>query len=149
VTSGSGESWVLPLYVIDTSAWARIGTRASVRQAMDERARTGVLALAPPVALEVGYSARSAEEWDVVQGAFADLVVLPISGRTYEIARDLQRDLWHHGLARAVGCTDLLIAAVAVENDAVVVHYDHDYEHIARVTPGFRQEWIVPAGSVD
>jgi len=149
MTQGLGESWVLPLYVIDTSVWARVGVSATVRQALAERASTGVLAMAPPIALEVGYSARNGEEWDAVHQAFADIVVLPMSGRTYEFARDLQRSLWHQGLVRAVGCTDLFFAAVAIENDATVLHYDRDYEHIARVKPDFRQEWIVPAGSVD
>jgi predicted nucleic acid-binding protein len=42
---------------------------------------------------------------------------------------------------------DLLIAAAAEAADLVVLHYDHDFDHISRVT-GQPTEWIVPAGSV-
>lgn len=139
----------VPLYVVDTSVWARTGLRPPVRQALAKRGETGILAMAPPVALEVGYSARDARAWDQTHDAMADLLVLPMSRCTYEIARDLQRDLWHHGLARAVGCTDLLIAAVAIEGGATVLHYERAFEHLAQVRPGFRQEWVVPPGSVD
>lgn len=138
----------VPLWVVDTSVWARVGLNAEVKQALAARAETGLLAMAPPVALDVGYSARSAADWDAVQRAMAGLIVLPMGEQTYEIARDLQRDLWHNGLVRAVGCTDLLVAAVAIENNGTVVHYDRDYEFLTRIRPGFKQEWIVPAGQV-
>jgi hypothetical protein len=38
---------------------------------------------------------------------------------------------------------------VAVERERLtVLHYDRDFEHIAKVT-GQSHQWIVPAGSVD
>jgi predicted nucleic acid-binding protein len=43
----------------------------------------------------------------------------------------------------------VLVAAVALEHSATVVHYDRDYEHIAGAVPGFRHEWVVPAGLID
>ena len=48
---------------------------------------------------------------------------------------------------RAAKVADLLIAAAAEAAGLVVLHYDRDFEVIARVT---RQpvEWIVPAGTV-
>jgi predicted nucleic acid-binding protein len=42
---------------------------------------------------------------------------------------------------------DLLVAAAAEELDAVVLHYDADFDLIAEVT-GQRCEWVVPAGTV-
>ena len=43
---------------------------------------------------------------------------------------------------------DLLIAAAAEVSDLVVLHYDADFDRIAKVT-GRRVEWVVQAGSVD
>jgi predicted nucleic acid-binding protein len=62
---------------------------------------------------------------------------------------EIQNRLWTSGRLRAVGAMDTLIAAYALHNDATVLHYDRDFEHIAVVTPEFRHEWIVARGSVD
>ncbi len=43
---------------------------------------------------------------------------------------------------------DLLVAAAAEELDAVVLHYDADFDLIAAVT-GQPCRWAVPAASVD
>lgn len=43
---------------------------------------------------------------------------------------------------------DLLIAAAAEAKDLVVLHYDADFDRIAKVTAQ-GVEWVVPAGSVD
>ena len=45
------------------------------------------------------------------------------------------------------GIPDLLIAAVAERNALTVLHYDKDFDLIAKVT-GQSMEWVVPAGSV-
>ncbi|MGH3938348.1 MAG: hypothetical protein ACRDTG_06885 [Pseudonocardiaceae bacterium] len=41
---------------------------------------------------------------------------------------------------------DLISAAIAHTNSAVVLHYDSDYERIAAVT-GQGHEWILPQGA--
>jgi predicted nucleic acid-binding protein len=43
---------------------------------------------------------------------------------------------------------DLIIAAAAEAAGLTVLHYDHDFEHIASVT-GQPTEWVSPAGSLD
>jgi predicted nucleic acid-binding protein len=43
---------------------------------------------------------------------------------------------------------DLLIAAAAELAGLVVLHYDRDYDRIAKVT-GQRTKWIVEAGTAD
>jgi len=43
---------------------------------------------------------------------------------------------------------DTLIAACAVEHDAVLMHDDRDYEHLAGVEPRLQHRWAVPRGSV-
>jgi predicted nucleic acid-binding protein len=48
---------------------------------------------------------------------------------------------------RAAAIPDLLIAAVAERHQVTVLHYDHDFEHIAAIT-GQRVQWVVPPGTV-
>ena len=43
---------------------------------------------------------------------------------------------------------DLLIAAAAEQAGLALLHYDNDFELIAKVT-GQICEWVVPAGSID
>lgn len=55
--------------------------------------------------------------------------------------------LARRGQHRGASLPDLLIAAVAERAGLVVLHYDADYDLIARVT-GQRMEWVVPRGSL-
>lgn len=43
---------------------------------------------------------------------------------------------------------DLLIAAAAEQDHLVLLHYDSDFDLIAKVT-GQQCHWVVPAGTVD
>lgn len=100
--------------------------------------------------LEAGYSARSRREHDeVLRRLTQSFVLLPLVTAVGEVAAQLQSAMFAVGVGRAVGVVDLLHAATAIVHDAVVVHYDADFEHIAKVDSRFRQVWIVPAGSVD
>jgi len=46
-----------------------------------------------------------------------------------------------------VGISDLLIAACADVNRAVLLHYDHDFDLVAEIT-GQSAVWVVPRGAV-
>jgi predicted nucleic acid-binding protein len=72
---------------------------------------------------------------------------LAIHDEDWRRALDVQARLWHSGQIRAVGFPDLLVAAVAERERVTVLHYDGDYDLIARIT---RQpvRWIVPRGTV-
>lgn len=105
------------------------------------------LLVCPPVALEYGFSARTGTDHSRIMGqlaAFPECALHPSPDEALEI----QSLLWNGGLLRAAGTIDTLIAAYAIKNDATVLHYDRDFEHIASVTSGFRQRWIVPPGSI-
>ena len=71
-----------------------------------------------------------------------------------DIAIAMQTALFAAGMGRAVGVSDLQIAATALHHarlsgrPAVVVHYDADFEHLSRVVPELTTRWIVPRGSV-
>lgn len=136
------------LYLIDTSAMARLyntKVRAIIAGVID----AGVAATCITVDLEVGFSARNAEE---ISRAFEfrDLYFknLPISLGIEKRARELMQRLAARGLHRAAGSFDVLTAAIAEQHRATVLHYDADFEHIASVT-GQQHQWIVPRGSID
>jgi len=48
---------------------------------------------------------------------------------------------------RARKIPDLLVAAAAEELEAVVLHYDADFDRIAAVT-GQRCRWVAPSGTL-
>ena len=136
------------LYLLDKSALARVAREVSVQTALERLDDVGVLATTAIVDLEIGYSARTLDEFDAVAADRADLYQnLPLIQAAADRARKVQRELVRVGQHRGPGVSDLLIAATAEIHNATVVHYDHDFDTIAAITRQ-RVEWIVPAGSV-
>jgi predicted nucleic acid-binding protein len=133
-------------HVVDTSVLTRL-SEPSVRDQIEQRTNVGELARAGISDLEIGYSARSAAEWDRFVGALEIFDLLETDARDFHRARQVQRMLAaKHQRGRKI--PDLLIAATAEANGLAVLHYDADFDRIAAVT-GQRCEWVVPAGSVD
>ena len=133
-------------HLLDTSVLTRL-RHATVRAAIEPLAEQGQLARAGISDLEIGYSARSAEEWDELAEALGAFELVETSEDHLRRARQVQRLLAaRHQRGRKV--PDLLIAAAAESAGLAVVHYDADFDRIAAVT-GQACEWVVPAGTVD
>ena len=133
-------------HLVDTSVLTRLG-RPAVRAAIQPRAERGELARAGISDLEVGYSARSASEWDRLAEALELFDLVETTAEHVRRAKQVQRLLAaRHQRGRKV--PDLLIAAAAESEGLTVLHYDADFDRIAAVT-GQRCEWVVPAGSID
>jgi predicted nucleic acid-binding protein len=133
-------------HLVDTSVLTRLGQRP-IRAAVEPRAARGELARAGISDLEVGYSARSAAEWDRLLQALEVFELVETTSDHVRRARQVQRLLAaKHQRGRKV--PDLLIAAAAEARNLSVLHYDADFDRIAAVT-GQACEWIVPAGSAD
>lgn len=132
-------------HLLDTSVIKRLG-RAEVRAAVEPLALAGQLGRPAICDLEVGYSARNAEEWDRLVGALDAFQAVETTEHHVRRALQVQRLLAARS-QRGRKIPDLLIAAAAEELDAVVLHYDTDFDLIGEVT-GQRCEWVVPAGSV-
>jgi predicted nucleic acid-binding protein len=62
-------------------------------------------------------------------------------------ARELQSLLSANGDHRRVPPIDLLIGAAAEHAEVPLVHYDRDYERLARVS-GLQHHWFVPDGAL-
>jgi predicted nucleic acid-binding protein len=101
----------------------------------------------PLTALEVGFSARTAAEFDSLTGALEVFDAVPVTDGDYARAGAVQRLLASQG-QRGRKLPDLLIAAVAERTGLTVLHYDRDFALIAEATEQ-SHEWVVPPGTID
>ena len=135
--------------LIDNSVWARLTDPTvsdALKQALDAANPDEVL-ICPPIAAEIGFSAQTTSGHRSLMEQLALFSDCPVHPTAQEVLA-LQNALWSAGLLRAAGATDTVIAAYAIANDATLLHYDRDFEHIAAVAPRFSQQWIVPRGSL-
>ncbi len=133
-------------HLVDTSVLTRLGNPA-VRAVVEPLAAAGSLARAGISDLEIGYSARNAREWDRLTGALDTFTLIATDAAHVRRARHVQRLLASRG-QKGRKIPDLLVAAAAEDADLTVLHYDTDFELIARAT-GQRCEWVMRAGTVD
>lgn len=131
----------------DTSVWARKDHRdlAWFRNAVVD----GRIAVCDQVAMELLFSARDAKGFRVTEDRLLACPWVEIEARDWVEARRVFRAIadlgpLHH---RQVRIPDLLIAAAAARRSMTLVHYDEDYEVIARVT-GQPVRWAAPRGSL-
>ncbi|MFI1103436.1 PIN domain nuclease [Streptomyces melanogenes] len=120
-------------YLIDTSALARI----LLRQATDDwerRIGAGLVALCDLTELELLYSARSAKDRESIRLRLSQFTWCPMPDGIYRRSRVVQEQLTAKGEHRSAGAVDLLLAAVAEEAGLTLLHYDQDFETIARTT---------------
>jgi predicted nucleic acid-binding protein len=136
------------LYLVDTSAQAR-SKHPAVRTVIAGLIVDRAAATCITVDLEAGYSGRDlADVRTIAERRRSLYVVLPITEAIAERARDVQVRMAARGHHRAAGVIDLLTAAVAEQHNAVILHYDADFEHIAAIT-GQPQLWVAPRGTLD
>lgn len=132
-------------YLLDTSVLTRL-RQPQIAERVEELDGEG-LARTTMTDLEIGFSARSAKDWDRLFAALDAFGRVDVAAHHFDRARHVQRALAAEGL-KGRKVPDLLIAAVAESRTLTVLHYDADFDHIATVT-GQPTEWIVLRGSVD
>jgi predicted nucleic acid-binding protein len=133
-------------HLLDTSVVSRLGAPA-VKDVIEPLVKHGRIGRAGITDLEVGYGSRNAREWDQ---DMADLSVFDLVETTAEHirrARQVQRLLASRS-QRGRKVPDLLIAAAAEDAGLTLLHYDADFDQIARVT-GQVCQWVVPPGTID
>jgi predicted nucleic acid-binding protein len=133
-------------HLVDTSVLTRL-RHASVPTVLEPLATAGQVARAGISDLEVGFSARNLREWTQLAAALDAFPLVETDARHLRRARQVQRLLASRGL-RGRKIPNLLVAAAGEERGLAVLHYDTDFDVIARVT-GQPCEWVVPAGSID
>jgi hypothetical protein len=135
-------------YLVDTSAVARMLTNRAVQHQWQDELGAGVIGICDLVELELLYSARSLADRLDKKDAFEELfswVTTPDA--VWVRAHQVQQQLTERGEHRSAGAVDLLIAATAELNRLVVLHYDRDFDTVARAT-GQPAAWVARPGSV-
>lgn len=134
-------------YLLDTSVVGRVEQSAvmlRIAQIGQHRCHISTIVL-----LELGIWARNGEQHratlDRLRTSFSIAVPSPWA---HERALEVQGLLADRGEHRSARLADLLIAATAEQIDATILHYDRDFDTVAKVT-GQQCEWIAPPGSLD
>lgn len=122
-------------WLIDKSALVRLAQSDDAEE-WASRIHRGLVRITTVTRLEVGFSARSAEELRVSTGR-PPLATMPIEYLTPSIedrALVVQAALADRGQHRVPSIPDLLNAAAAELAQLTVLHLDQDYELIAEIT---------------
>lgn len=130
------------MLLVDSSVWIDFlagRTTKAVKYFREQLEARETFALTELIYLEVLQGVREPDTAKKVSTYLrGQLLLAPRRGlQTYDAAADLYRR------CRIAGVTvrstiDCLIAQIAVEYGAVLLHSDRDYEHIARVEPRLR-----------
>ncbi|MFJ9825964.1 PIN domain nuclease [Streptomyces sp. NPDC101160] len=134
-------------FLIDTSAVFRIIDVKHVRESLLKHMAEGVIGLCDITELEILYSAQSANDRLAKEELLAKLFNwTAVPDGVYSRARRVQQMLTNRGEHRSAGPVDLLVAATAELSGLTLLHYDRDFEAIARVT-GQPTQWVAPPGT--
>lgn len=135
-------------FLLDTSALVRLLRDANVRARWEQQITAGLVAVCPIVELEVFYTARSKADREELVDLIADAFVwVGMPERVFARAAEVQEALTARGAHRSAGTVDLLVAAAAELQAVTLVHYDHDFDHVTRIT-GQAAAWLAPPGSI-
>lgn len=132
-------------YLADKSAFEQQRHSEAAAGLLSALAADGALFMTEIVALELLYSARTSDDYDVRREDLLNLPWLHLTQAVAARALAIQHELAGRGQHRRP-IPDLLVAATALEHDAVVLHYDRDFDLIAEAT-GLSARWIIPAGT--
>ena len=135
-------------YLVDTSAWHRVSNPLVI--ARWTALLTAVeVAICDQVQLEILFSATSAKNYDRTRANLGGVACIAVTADCFLRALEVQQALAHSGGLhhRSVTIADLLIAASAEEAGLTVLHYDEDYDRIAKITKQ-PTEWIAKRGSL-
>jgi predicted nucleic acid-binding protein len=135
------------VFLADKSALARQETRPEVRKAVEPLLLAGEIAICGIVELELLFSATSRDTYRALAQALRGMPRVDVDQRCFERALEVQEMLAGRSQHRSVPLPDLLIAACAERAGLAVLHYDADFDRIAKLT-GQTQQWVVPRGSV-
>ncbi|WP_306367427.1 PIN domain nuclease [Nocardiopsis sp. CC223A] len=130
-----------PVYLVDSSAWVEYlrKTDSDTNTFMKELINSSAhLATTEPVVAELLSGAKSPSQLNNLELLTNGLIQLSLDNRLdFHYSAAIYRE------ARSKGKTirklyDCLIAAVALRTDAVLVHCDRDFDHLAEVFPRLR-----------
>ncbi len=125
------------MLLVDSSVWIdrSRGLDTEATRFVDQREGDEDIALTGVIFQEVLQGARSQRGFEQLRNMLSGLLLLEPRGlSTYEIAAFLYRRARESGFTVRKP-TDCLIAALALEHGALLVHNDRDFGTLARVEP--------------
>lgn len=131
------------IVLVDTTIWIHFlrGTDVKFREHLVPLIMTDRVATTPIVIMEVLRGAKSQKEYDQLSKDLAALRCFDLSTTVWERGCKLAYTLRHKGINAPL--TDTLIAVVAQEYNALLLHDDRHYEMIGSVVQ-LRQESLKP-----
>ena len=137
----------MPTFLADKSALTRRESRPEVQQVLEPLLVAGEIASCGIIDLELLYSARDRATYRAAAEATRGMPRVAVDNASVERALEVQAMLAERSQHRAVPLPDLLVAACAEHAGLAVLHYDADFDRIAKLT-GQRTQWVVPRGSL-
>ena len=136
-------------FLADTSAVVRLLRNPRVQELWQSQLRAGVIGVCTLTELEFLRGVQSKADHDryaTLLGTVFTWVVTPddVWRRATEIQQMLADGSEHQGPS----AVDLLVAATAELSGLSLLHYDHDFETIARTTQQ-PTTWLAAPGSID
>jgi len=128
--------------MVDSSVWVdlfrdRTGAVAALlAKIVDNRD----IVLARPTELELLQGARDESEWDLLARYLAGQEFLDPAPATWKAAARIYFDLRRMGVT-VRSSIDCCLAQIAIEQEALLLHRDHDFEKIAAIRP-LQQIWL-------
>jgi predicted nucleic acid-binding protein len=134
-------------YLADKSALARLHLPA-VREELEPLMERALVSICGVTELEMLYSARNIQERARMKEQLeASMNRIDIPEDIWEQAAKIQEALTEQAQHRSASIPDLIVAATARARGLEILHYDRDFETIARYTEQ-PARWIVPPGTV-
>ncbi|MFC9695017.1 PIN domain nuclease [Kribbella sp. NPDC056951] len=135
------------IFLADTSAYVCQLRSSKALQRFQSLLLEGRLATCQMTSLEYLNNAPDPQWYERLWGALHGQRQLDVTAEAMDRALDIHRTLAKKSQHRNFSLPDLIIAATAELAGYTVLHYDDDYDRIAKVT-GQPVEWIVPRGSL-
>jgi len=131
------------IILADTSVWIPFlrGSGVQFQERLAPLIMADRVATTPVIIMELLVGVKSEKEYDKLSKDLAALRLFDVSTKLWERACKLGYTLRQKGLG--VPLTDTLIAAVAIENKAHLLHNDRHYEMIATIT-SLNHEYLKP-----
>jgi predicted nucleic acid-binding protein len=122
-------------WLVDKSAFVRL-SHVTDTAVWTNRVDRGLLRISSLTRLEIGFSARSADELtdDISRPPLSKMPIEYLTPSIEDRALEVQLRLAERGYHRAPSIPDLLIAATAELAKLTVLHLDKDFELIAEIT---------------
>lgn len=134
-------------FLIDTSAASRIQQPGALER-WASVLRQGRIGMCEATESELCYSARSADQFTRLRESLGSLYAWRgVPEDVWARVRELQQVLAAKGCHRSAGVVDLVVAVTAMHHGISVLHYDRDFETIAKHTD-LKTSWVADPGTL-